>query len=106
MGVIFDFLGPYGLFLGLRKVSKTVLGSTDVNNFQFLCGGGGGIPRDYLVSTRLQFCCWGCGCCWAVAIWYKHKQSINNGSLFQPNLDSIADYLLFPNISIIVDIVT
>ena len=32
-------------------------------------GGGGGIPSDYLVSTQLQlwlFCCWGCGCCWAV----------------------------------------
>ena len=26
-------------------------------------------PSDYLVSTQLQFwlfCCWGCGCCWAV----------------------------------------
>ena len=34
-------------------------------------GGGGGIPRDYLVSTQIQlwlFCCWGCGCCWAVTI--------------------------------------
>ena len=34
-------------------------------------GGGGGIPSDYLVSTQLQlwlFCCWGCGCCWAVTI--------------------------------------
>ena len=34
-------------------------------------GGGGGTPRDYLVSTQLQlwlFCCWGCGCCWAVTI--------------------------------------
>ena len=33
--------------------------------------GGGGIPSDYLVSTQLQlslFCCWGCGCCWAVTI--------------------------------------
>ena len=32
---------------------------------------GGGIPSDYLVSTQLQlwlFCCWGCGCCWAVTI--------------------------------------
>ena len=31
----------------------------------------GGIPSDYLVSTQLQlllFCCWGCGCCWAVTI--------------------------------------
>ena len=42
----------------------------------FLCGGDGvggtgGIPSDYLVSTQLQlglFCCWGCGCCWAVTI--------------------------------------
>ena len=28
-----------------------------------------GIPSDYVVSTQLQlllFCCWGCGCCWAV----------------------------------------
>ena len=41
-----------------------------------LCGGGGvgvggGIPSNYLVSTQLQlwlFCCWGCGCCWAVTI--------------------------------------
>ena len=27
------------------------------------------VPSDYLVSTQLQFwlfCCWGCGCCWAV----------------------------------------
>ena len=34
-------------------------------------GVGGGIPSDYLVSTQLQlwlFCCWGCGCCWAVTI--------------------------------------
>ena len=33
-----------------------------------LCGG---IPSYYLVSTQLQFwlfCCWGCGCCWAVTI--------------------------------------
>ena len=33
--------------------------------------GGGGIPRDYFVSTQLQlwlFRCWGCGCCWAVTI--------------------------------------
>ena len=31
----------------------------------------GGIPSDYIVSTQLQlwlFCCWGCGCCWAVTI--------------------------------------
>ena len=39
----------------------------------WVCGGGvgGGIPSDYLVSTELQlwlFCCWGCGCCWAVTI--------------------------------------
>ena len=36
-----------------------------------LVGGGGGVPSDYLVSTQLQFwlfCCWGCGCCWAVTI--------------------------------------
>ena len=28
-----------------------------------------GVPSDYFVSTQLQlwlFCCWGCGCCWAV----------------------------------------
>ena len=33
--------------------------------------GCGGIPSDYLVSTQLHlwlFCCWGCGCCWAVTI--------------------------------------
>ena len=27
------------------------------------------VPSDYFVSTQLQlwlFCCWGCGCCWAV----------------------------------------
>ena len=37
--------------------------------------GGGGIPSDYLVSTQLQlwlFCCWGCGCCWAVTIVAHH----------------------------------
>ena len=29
------------------------------------------VPSDYLVSTQLQlllFCCWGCGCGWAVTI--------------------------------------
>ena len=33
-------------------------------------GMGGGIPGHYLVSTQLQlwFCCWGCGCYWAVTI--------------------------------------
>ena len=34
-----------------------------------MVGGGGGVPSDYFVSTQLQlFCCWGCGCCWAVTI--------------------------------------
>ena len=31
----------------------------------------GGVPSDYFVSTQLQlwlFCCWGCGCFWAVSI--------------------------------------
>ena len=30
-----------------------------------------GVSSDYLVSTQIQlwlFCCWGCGCCWAVTI--------------------------------------
>ena len=33
-------------------------------------GGGDGIPSDYLVLTQQLwlFCCWGCGCCWAVTI--------------------------------------
>ena len=38
--------------------------------------GVGGIPSDYLVSTQLQlwlFCCWGCGCCWAVTIQFNAK---------------------------------
>ena len=29
------------------------------------------VPSVYLVPTQLQlwlFCCWGCGCCWAVTI--------------------------------------
>ena len=29
------------------------------------------VPSDYFVPTQLQlwlFCCWGCGCCWAVTI--------------------------------------
>ena len=29
------------------------------------------VPSDYFVSPQLQlwlFCCWGCGCCWAVTI--------------------------------------
>ena len=29
------------------------------------------VPSDYFVSTQLHlwlFCCWGCGCCWAVTI--------------------------------------
>ena len=32
---------------------------------------GGAISSDYFVSTKLQlwlFCCWSCGCCWAVTI--------------------------------------
>ena len=32
---------------------------------------GVGVPSDYFVSPQLQlllFCCWGCGCCWAVTI--------------------------------------
>ena len=32
---------------------------------------GGGVPSDYFFSTQLQlwlFCCWSCGCCWAVTI--------------------------------------
>ena len=43
-------------------------------------GGGGGVPSDYLVATQLQlwlFCCWGCGCCWAVTI------SLQNNILLQ-----------------------
>ena len=39
-------------------------------------GGGGGIPSDYLVSTQLQvwlFCCWDCGCCWAVTISFRRQ---------------------------------
>ena len=31
----------------------------------------GGVPSDYFVSTQIQlwlFCCWDCGCCWAVTI--------------------------------------
>ena len=29
------------------------------------------VPSNYLFSTQLHlllFCCWGCGCCWAVTI--------------------------------------
>ena len=39
--------------------------------------GGGGVPSDYLVSIQLQlwlFCCWGCGCCWAVTISEIHAR--------------------------------
>ena len=39
-----------------------------------MVGVGGGIPSDYLVSAQLQlwlFCCWGCGCCWAVTIYVQ-----------------------------------
>ena len=42
----------------------------------FSGGGGGGIPSNYLVSIQLQFwlfCCWGCGCCWAVTIRLEEK---------------------------------
>ena len=38
-------------------------------SFEFVVVGG--VPSDYFVSTQLQlwlFCCWGCGCCWAVKI--------------------------------------
>ena len=34
------------------------------------------VPIYYLVSTQLQywmFCCWGCGCCWAVTINFQHN---------------------------------
>ena len=37
-------------------------------------GDDGGVPSDYFVSTQLQlwlFCCWGCGCRWAVTIGLK-----------------------------------
>ena len=44
--------------------------------------GGGWFPSDYLVSTQLQlwlFCCWGCGCCWAVTISHLLiKQIVSN----------------------------
>ena len=36
-----------------------------------------GVPSHYFVLTQLQlwlFCCWGCGCCWAVTI----KQAYND----------------------------
>ena len=44
-------------------------------------GGVGSIPNDYLLSTQLQlwlFCCWGCGCCWAVTIRASFYDSILN----------------------------
>ena len=44
---------------------------------------GGGVPSDYLVSTQIKlwlFCCWGCGCCWAVTI-RTHAQQLTQGSL-------------------------
>ena len=42
-------------------------------SFEFVVVGGGWwvVPSDYFVSTQLKlwlFCCWGCGCCWAVTI--------------------------------------
>ena len=83
---IFNFWGPNGLLLGSGLGLKTVLGCTHISKqleycsisdlscsfeFVWVVGGSGGVPSDYFVSTQLQlllFCCWGCGCCWAVTI--------------------------------------
>ena len=40
------------------------------------------VPSDYLVSTKLQlwlFCCWGCGCCWAVTIAVEPRIGVSFG---------------------------
>merc|ERR1712189_161823 len=79
-----------GSFWGRGIGSKTVLGSPHIDyqllfsefcsisalsfSFEFLVVGGWWVvvvPSDYFVSTQLQlwlFCCWSCGCCWAVTI--------------------------------------
>ena len=64
-GSFLTFWGPNGLFLGLGKGSNTVLGSTHVVE-----------QLSFSVSTQLQqwlFCCWDCGCCWAVTIFHQQN---------------------------------
>ena len=52
----------------------------------------GGIPRNYLVSTQLQFglfCCWGCGCCWAVTISSKFRLINSFQTVIQTKRDQL-----------------
>ena len=77
-GVISYFLGAYCSIFGAGGGFKSCFWVSLYRLMMLyhvvlsLCGGcGGGIPSNYLVSTQLQlwlFCCWGCGCCWAVTI--------------------------------------
>ena len=56
---------------------------------------GGGVPSDYLVSTQLQlwlFCCWGCGCCWAVTI--KKKKKSNRVQMLVRKLETYSQTIM------------
>ena len=47
-----------------------------------------GVTSDYFVSTQLQlwlFCCWGCGCCWALTI----KLFADDFKLFLGNVNEV-----------------
>ena len=78
LGSFLTFWGPNEVFWGWGRFRQLFWGLLMLlNNFYFLCffqfflGGWWWFPSDYLVSTQLQlwlFCCWGCGCCWAVTI--------------------------------------
>ena len=84
-----------GYSLGQGRVQKLFWGLfIQTNNFCFLsftllplyhvvlssCGRWWQVvPSDYLVSTQQQlwlFCCWGCGCCWAVTKTWCNSPSI------------------------------
>merc|ERR1712189_75966 len=88
-----------GSFWGRGIGSKTVLGSPHIDyqllfseycsisalsySFEFLVVGGWFVvvvPSDYFVSTQLQlwlFCCWGCGCCWAVTLFFRGTDNLS-----------------------------
>jgi len=52
--------------------------------------GVGGVPSDYLVSTRLEFllfCCWGCVCRWAETKILDDKVNMSHGNTVNELMD-------------------
>ena len=82
LGSFFTFWGTMGFFQGWGRVQKLFWGLLiQTNNFCFLSFAlfllyhvvlslwWWVVPSNYLFPTQLQFwlfCCWDCGCCWAV----------------------------------------